>query len=423
MHASLRSLLLVEPRPVLDLDFTNPVLDDRITFARASAGGRYNSQGSFESVASGVPRFDYNPLTNQIKGLLLEDQRTNLDPNFHATGAVVGSPGTVPTGWGSAIAAAGLAVEIVGVGTEDGIGYVDYRIFGTTASSPLTTRLRFSVNITVSASQQYYASSFCYFIAGSLTNVTEFAQRITKRNSGALVNDDRTAFTVTSATRLSAARRSHTATVPASGVNQFDSEISVITGTGAVDVTVRVGGPQLELGTFMSSPISTAGSSATRAADTASITGLNFNRFYRQSEGTFVASLIPGPLMNLANRVFDTSDSTTLQTQFIYRNNSTSDYIAQQFSDPATIYVGTAQAGRGPGNIDRVALAYSNNRVCQAVNGIHGSRTTTIGNMALVNRLDIGDRYDGTRKLNGWIRSLRYYNRRLQDAKIMDLTR
>ena len=53
------------------------VLDPRITFTRASSATRVNEQGLIEVVADDVPRVDYNPSTLAVKGLLIEEARTN----------------------------------------------------------------------------------------------------------------------------------------------------------------------------------------------------------------------------------------------------------------------------------------------------------------------------------------------------------
>ena len=51
---------------------------DIITFSRGSAATRVNSAGRVESVAAGAPRFDYDPVTLAARGILIEEQRTNL---------------------------------------------------------------------------------------------------------------------------------------------------------------------------------------------------------------------------------------------------------------------------------------------------------------------------------------------------------
>lgn len=66
-------------RPSLNLDFANSqTVDPRITFTRASTATRTNAKGLIESVASGAPRIDYDPITGVCKGLLIEEARTNL---------------------------------------------------------------------------------------------------------------------------------------------------------------------------------------------------------------------------------------------------------------------------------------------------------------------------------------------------------
>ena len=66
-------------RPSLNLNFSNSqAVDPRITFTRASTATRTNAKGLLESVASGTPRIDFDPVTLACKGLLIEEARTNL---------------------------------------------------------------------------------------------------------------------------------------------------------------------------------------------------------------------------------------------------------------------------------------------------------------------------------------------------------
>jgi hypothetical protein len=64
-------------RPSLDLDFTQEELDPRITFTRGSIGTRVNRNRVIETVAANTPRFDYDPVTGECKGLLIEESRSN----------------------------------------------------------------------------------------------------------------------------------------------------------------------------------------------------------------------------------------------------------------------------------------------------------------------------------------------------------
>ncbi len=51
---------------------------ENITFTRASNATDFNSSGTLVTEADNEPRFDYNPLSLQPRGLLLEGARTNL---------------------------------------------------------------------------------------------------------------------------------------------------------------------------------------------------------------------------------------------------------------------------------------------------------------------------------------------------------
>jgi hypothetical protein len=66
----------------LDLNFMIPgTLDPRITFTRASTATYFDSSGVMQTAATNAPRWDYNPSTRALNGLLIEEARTNLAPN------------------------------------------------------------------------------------------------------------------------------------------------------------------------------------------------------------------------------------------------------------------------------------------------------------------------------------------------------
>src|SRR4029078_9246209 len=65
-------------RPSFDVDFVGSgSIGAGGVFTRASTGTYYDSAGVLRSAAINTPRFDYDPVTLQLKGLLLEDARTN----------------------------------------------------------------------------------------------------------------------------------------------------------------------------------------------------------------------------------------------------------------------------------------------------------------------------------------------------------
>lgn len=65
--------------PSLLLDFAgSKTVDPRITFSRASSATYFDNKGVLRTAPAGVPRIDYDPVTGECRGLLVEEQRTNL---------------------------------------------------------------------------------------------------------------------------------------------------------------------------------------------------------------------------------------------------------------------------------------------------------------------------------------------------------
>jgi hypothetical protein len=94
--------------PTLNLDFANELaLDPRITFSRSSIGTYTDKNGIIQYAAEDEPRFDYDPVTGESLGLLIEESRTNIIPNSlcsvstgwsFGTHAVTDNAGTAPDG-------------------------------------------------------------------------------------------------------------------------------------------------------------------------------------------------------------------------------------------------------------------------------------------------------------------------------------
>ena len=61
---------------------------------------------------------------------------TNAIRNPDMTGAVVGTPGTLPTYW-EYVELVGLSTQIVATGTQEGIPYIDIRFFGTSTGTDI----------------------------------------------------------------------------------------------------------------------------------------------------------------------------------------------------------------------------------------------------------------------------------------------
>lgn len=287
-----RGQRLLYPPPGLDLRFaeTKSLTDwisgqNLITFTRASSGTYVGSNGVLQTATTNEPRFDHNPTTGESLGLLVEEARTNSVRNNTMVGAVAGTPGTLPTNWPYQIATNGLAVSIVGTGTESGIAYLDWKISGTTTALA-TADISFGRTAALTG-QTWSSSVYVKLVSGSLSAVTNTFIRIVEEDASTnfITGSDGYLALPTSAS-LGTQRGSFTRTLSGGAATAFTrTNYAVTISSGStVDITLRIGLPQLEQGAFATSPILTSGAAATRSADVASVNTLT--PWFNASEGT-----------------------------------------------------------------------------------------------------------------------------------------
>jgi len=269
----------------IDLDFVNTRYfgPAQIACSRASVGYASDAGGTWLSFANNVAR-----ITN--KGLLIEESRTNGIRNNSMQGAAAGTPGTLPTNW-TYLVTNGLSIQVVGTGTELGVDYADLRIFGTPSATG-DVRLAFEGNTQIAASvgQTWAQSAFIKVTAGSLANIGQahFSEQF-RDNVGISLTTAAINFTPTSPlTRFAGTGLAgNTATAFVEPEFAF-----AVTNGQAVDVTFRIGWPQIELSNFATSPIRTTNAAATRAGDVITFmlppSGANFS-FYAQGVANFIA--------------------------------------------------------------------------------------------------------------------------------------
>ncbi len=272
-------------RPALDLSFLGG-LPSGVTFTRASAGWHFNSAGTLTQASSDVPRCDHDPNTLAPNGLWLEEQRTNSVRNAAAAGATVGtlgSGGALPTNW-IATGGSGVTISVAAVGTEKGMAYVDVR-FQASSAAVTSASLRFESNTGIAAAngQSWTTGFYSRQSAGSLSGITAFQAATAGMNGGGTdMESSASAFTPSSAwQRPYCVRALNNATTA-----YLSPRFNMTFNSGAAfDVTLRFAAPQAEQGEFPTSPIVTAGATATRAADIATVSPLG--AWFNAAEGAF----------------------------------------------------------------------------------------------------------------------------------------
>jgi hypothetical protein len=397
--------------PSFALDFVNGTnaLDPRVTFTRASTATFFDSAGVLQSAAIDVPRFDYNPATLAAQGLLIEEARTNSIRNNTMVGAVAGTPGTLPTNW-PAGSPSGLTQTVVGTGTESGIAYIDIRLNGTTTSALFYGISAENTNSVAALPNSVWSSTFYVrLVGGSLTNITSVKHVITNFNAaGAALNE----FAISSITPTSAAlstQRYAVSTTSATFANALTAfargflQVEANTGV-AVDITLRVGLPQFELGAFATSVIPTTTTALTRAADVASVNTLS--PWYNATATTLYTEFnTPVPTTVAASAVVAGFDDGTANEIIALRSNTTNPelYIVDGGVDQAQIDAGTIAANTayslfGVWNTDDCAAKVNN-----------GPKVfDTSATIPTVTQMRLGS--DGTNYLNGTLATVSYYS-------------
>lgn len=423
--------------PSLDLRFaeTKSLADavsgrSLVTFTRASSATVIGSTGVLETVSTDQPRFTHDPITGESLGLLVEEQRTNSIRNNTMQGAVAGTPGTAPTNWTLLGSTSGLAQQIVGTGTENGIDYIEIRFSGTTTgaiSSGTIARYETTTQIAASSGQVWTASEYIKLTAGSLSNISFLGIGVIERSAAGGFLDSTTAGITPTAAALISQRRSVTRTLNNASTAFITSQLLISAASGvAIDFTLRIGLPQLEQGAFATSVIPTTTAAATRSADVVSITGTNFSSWYRQDQGTVFAEATNRetyPGINVFPYLAQVDDGTN-------NNRVSLDFsvlAAGYRYNLAVVSGGSTQFETGPFGITqssaRWAAGVRSSDFASAVSVSPGTLfTSTSGTLpGVMTQLRIGAGFG--KAFSGTIRRLTYWPARLPNGTLQALTR
>jgi hypothetical protein len=197
--------------------------------------------------------------------------------------------------------------------------------------------------------------------------------------------------------------------------------LGVTTGQ-AIDITLRIGLPQLEQGAFATSVIPTTTATVTRAADVASISGSNFSSWYRADEGTVFADIISAPVNTIAQRVCDFTNSATPTQDRTFTRRNTSGGLATAVRTGNVLQIdqstGVTVAGGGQ---YRYTFAYRPAVFASTANGVTATESS-ITTYPTVNQVALGQAYNNVQYLNGTIRRLTYWPQRLSNSTLQAIT-
>ena len=203
-------------------------------------------------------------------------------------------------------------------------------------------------------------------------------------------------------------------------------------GSLILTVTGSVTQAQLEAGPFATSYIPTTAASVIRSADVCSITGSDFSGFYNQSEGSFVAEYDRST--NVGSGV-----KFTWQVIALYNPASPTTYSAlqsTQASDGRAVYrnavtdvFNTSPSLLAANTMMKVSYGYKSGDFVNARNGtLVATGAGAIPTVSAFDRIEFGFSSNGifgppnNQYLDGHIASIRYYRKKLTNAKLQSLT-
>lgn len=407
--------------PSLILDFANSgKVDPRITFTRNSIATYFDEGGVLRTATANTPRIDYDPTTLATLGLLIEEARTNSIRNNTTVGVVVGTPGTLPTNWARDPSSTGLSSEIVGTGVDSGITYIDFRVFGTAATASFFAVYFESGTQIVAATGETWTNSFYLKLAGGSTSgldSSRFPAACINENTAAgayVTGQEGTGVIPTAAWQRATITRTLNGGATVARVLPFI--LFRVNNGAAINITLRIGLPQLERGAFATSVIPTSSGAVIREADTARMTILS--PWFNATEGTIIADstinyTVPATSFPAMLGFTDGTNQNRIEVGYITSNVSSLGVIVGSVVQ-AEIYPVILSANR------RTAAAYKLNDFAACSNG--GTvGTDTSGTLPTVTQLNIGSLANANR-INGYIRRITYYPVRLPNAQLQSLT-
>jgi len=377
-------------------------------FARASAAsGRGADDATFLMAAAGTARFQ-----GSARRLLVEGARTNAIRNPRAEGATVGGAGSsaLPGFWGN-FSSGGLTATVAGTGTASGLPYLDLAFTGTTSGTSAAFSFD-TASLAVTAGQQVTHSVYLALVGGSLANLSSVNNRnVTSGGTG-------TASQNVLASLSGALTRFGSTVTAGAGATAMQHYLSFSFAPGAaVNFTLRIACPQIELGAFASSPIlPAAGAPAVtaRAADVPSCA--------LPPQGTLVGTFLlpqsaPAGLDQGLLQLDDGTDTNRLVLQNAGGGNAVQALVASGGSTLATLAAGSMV----PGTAFRAAIGWNAAGVSACLGGgaVQSSGTLPAG----LSRLLIGHASAGLgRAAFGEAGPLDLHATRLPDAALQALT-
>lgn len=399
--------------------------------SRASTATYHDASGVLTTAASGAARsgYRYDGTTWVSAGTILEAAGTNQMPGtmtggtyWQGAGTTIATGQTAPDGTTNALLLTESAGGVITYGASPLVG-----VFGTMTSGQAVTAslyakagtcswLRFFLCDTTSPT--YSVVGWFNLATGALGTLT--AGGGATQASYAIQNVGGGFYRCSVSGVLSTATTCTMLIRMASGDN-------VTTDAGSKTMTVF--GPQLEVNASPTSYIPTTTAAASRvadgssqasgvrAADVASVTSLG--TWFNAAEGTALGEFALNSVLTQNSQTILSIDDATANERYTIRCGSTNGIIGWVVVDGGVTQVGTSQTAPAVTVTNKFAGAYAVNDFAGCLNG--SVSTDTAGTLPTVTRMTIGSRLSAD-YLNGYVRRIRIYDRRLPNSTLQAIT-
>ena len=395
------------------------------TFTRASSGTFVGSNGLIQSAGNNVARFDHDPVTLESRGLLIEESRTNQ--SLYSGALVFG------TGWGGSATSASS-----GTGPDGNTAYQIAETTATQAHSFGNTGGSGSAGATSVVSGTIHTSSiFLKKIAGSVDWVqltlgaggfgsTQYANfnigSGTVGNSAGLASGTSPRIEAypngwyrCSISVAASATTSTSLNLIIGFVQNTNATTRLPSYAGSTSNQVLASLCQFEVGSFATSYIQTFGSSVVRSADVCSISGAAFTGLWEGEATVLFSGMRYQALATTASRSW-ALHAGSLATEIYATKFGTQELLG--FAGNNVLATGTIIPAFQQ---FKTAHAIKTTNYAGSQNGL---ATITSNNAASItpNVFNIGSNFSNGGLLNGTISAIRYYRKRLANAKLQALT-
>ena len=354
------------------------------------------------------PRFDFDPVTLQPRGLLVEEQRTNLLVRSEEIDnaswtknntTVVANNITAPDGTMTAdrvTPTASSTTHLVRQGpTTTAVVHAQTVFYKPSGYTKVAIREDFAVG--------QYASFSCVG-AGSIINKTAAA-------SAEIVALQNGWYRLTLVPTTTTANQGMGVYIMADGYTTGDPAGYSYAGDGVSGGFIW--GGQLEIGAFATSYIPTVASTVTRSADVATINGSLFSQWYSQTAGSFVAEWALANANTTGRYIVKAFSPSVAQGYGLWVNSNSIDTRA---------WIGATSITAGNASLtvaNKASMGYRAGDNAASVNGAAAVTSSATGPTDAT-YLEIGSA--GASYLNGHIRNIRFIPARAADFQLQGLS-